>query len=127
MTPSINGSVYTYEISPCYTLMENELYEHMRKIVGWKSIDGTMTPGGSFANFMGLVLARFRNHPEAHLQGLYGIKPQKVFTSEVSHYSIKKGVVLCGTGTQNIVYVKTDANRRMIPEELDKAIQKELD
>lgn len=83
-----------------------------------------MTPGGSFANFMGLVLARFRNHPEAHLQGLYGIKPQKVFTSEVSHYSIKKGVVLCGTGTQNIVYVKTDDNRRMIPEELDKAIQK---
>lgn len=45
----------------------------------------------------------------------------------MSHYSIKKGIILCGTGTQNIVYVKTDSNRRMIPEELDKAIQKEID
>lgn len=35
MAPSINGSVFTYEVSPCYTLMENSLYEHMRKIVGW--------------------------------------------------------------------------------------------
>lgn len=45
----------------------------------------------------------------------------------MSHYSIKKGIILCGTGTQNIVYVKTNSNRRMIPEELDKAIQKEID
>jgi glutamate/tyrosine decarboxylase-like PLP-dependent enzyme len=42
----------------------------------------------------------------------------------MSHYSIKKGIILVGTGTENIVYVKTDSNRRMIPEELDKAIQK---
>lgn len=99
MTPSINGSVFTYEISPCYTLMENELYDHMRKIVGWETVDGTMTPGGSFANFMALLLARFRKHPESNTKGLYGMKPQKVFTSEMCHYSIKKGVILCGTGT----------------------------
>jgi len=30
----------------------------MRKLLGWAAIDGTMTPGGSFANFMGLMLAR---------------------------------------------------------------------
>lgn len=84
--------------------------------MGWETVDGIMTPGGSFANFMALLLARFRKHPESNTKGLYGMKPQKVFTSEVCHYSIKKGVILCGTGTENIVYVKSDSNRRMIPE-----------
>lgn len=99
MTPSINGSVYTYEISPCYTLMENVVFEQMRKIVGWEKIDGTMTPGGSFANFMGILMSKFKLHPESNQKGIYGMKPLKIFTSEMSHYSIKKGVILCGTGT----------------------------
>lgn len=127
MAPAINGSVFTYEISPCYTLMENYLYDHMRKLVGWEKIDGTMTPGGSFANFMGLQMARFRAHPEVNSKGLYGLAPMKVITSDVSHYSIKKGMLLIGAGTDNIVFVKTDPNGRMIPVELEKTIQAELD
>lgn len=123
MAPSINGSVFTYEISPCYTLMENSLYEYMRKLVDWETIDATMTPGGSFANFMGLLLSRHKLIPDVRTKGMYGIKPLKVFTSDVSHYSIKKGVVLCGIGCDNIVNVKSDEQRRMIPAELDKAIQ----
>jgi len=53
-------------------------------------------------------MARYRSHPESNAKGLYGLKPMKVFTSDVSHYSVKKGVILCGTGTDNIVYVKSD-------------------
>ena len=51
----------------------------------------------------------------------------KIMTSEVSHYSMKKGANLCGIGTDNLVYVKTDQSGRMIPAELDKAIQTEKD
>jgi glutamate/tyrosine decarboxylase-like PLP-dependent enzyme len=79
-------------------------------------VDGIMTPGGSFANFMGLLLARFKAHPEANSKGLYGLKPMKILTSEVSHYSIKKGMILIGMGTENLIYVKTDKNRKIIPE-----------
>jgi len=67
-----------------------------------------MTPGGSFANFMGLLLARHKLVPDAKTKGMYGCKPLKVFTSDVSHYSIKKGVVLLGIGCDNIVNVKSD-------------------
>jgi glutamate/tyrosine decarboxylase-like PLP-dependent enzyme len=88
--------------------MENTLYEHIRTLLEWKTIDATMTPGGSFANFMGLLLSRHKLLPETKTKGLYGTKILKVFTSDVSHYSIKKGVVLCGFGTDNIVSVKTD-------------------
>lgn len=86
-----------------------------------------MTPGGSFANFMGLELARFRAHPEANVKGIYGLKPMKVLTSDVSHYSMKKGMILTGAGTQNLIYIKTDYAGRMIPEELEKVIQREIE
>lgn len=61
--------------------MENSLYEHMRKILGWKAIDGTMTPGGSYANFMAIHLARHRIYPEFTKKGIYGCKPMKIMTS----------------------------------------------
>ena len=91
--------------------------------MGWKHIDATMTPGGSFANFMAIHISRHRLHPDFSKKGLYGCKPMKIMTSEVSHYSMKKGANLCGVGTDNLVYVKTDESGRMIPDELDKAIQ----
>jgi glutamate/tyrosine decarboxylase-like PLP-dependent enzyme len=81
-----------------------------------------MTPGGSFANFMGIHLSRTRLHPDFNKKGLYGYKPMKIFTSDVSHYSVKKGVNFCGLGTENIVSIKTDNSGRMIPLELEKAI-----
>ena len=122
ITPMINGSIYTYEIAPCCTLMENNLYEHLRQIVGWEHIDATMTPGGSMANFMGIHVSRKKLHPDFNKKGLYNCKPMKIFTSDVSHYSLEKGANLCGIGTDNIVKVKTDQARRMIPSELAKAI-----
>jgi glutamate/tyrosine decarboxylase-like PLP-dependent enzyme len=49
----------------------------------------------------------------------------KIFTSEVCHYSMYKGAILCGIGSNNLIYVKTDENRRMIPEDLEKCILEE--
>lgn len=123
MTPAINGSIFTYELAPCFTLMEMELFEHMRKQIGWDQIDGTMCPGGSFANFMGLHLSRHKIHPEFNKTGMHG--NLKIFTSEVCHYSMFKGAILCGIGSNNLIYVKTDENSRMIPSELEKCIQEE--
>jgi glutamate/tyrosine decarboxylase-like PLP-dependent enzyme len=31
----------------------------MQDILGWEQIDGTFTPGGSFANFMAITTSRF--------------------------------------------------------------------
>lgn len=61
--------------------MEESIYEHMRKLLGWNVIDGTMTPGGSFANFMGIMIARHKLIPLSKNTGMYGSKPLKIFTS----------------------------------------------
>ena len=115
MAPSINGAVHTYEVAQCFIELEKDFYEHMRKRVGWETADGTITPGGSFANFLGIHLARGRIEPDFNQNGLFGCKPFKILTSEVCHYSFQKGANLCGIGTKNVISVKTDEHRRMIP------------
>ncbi len=114
MAPAINGSVYTYELAPCFTLMEYEVYDLFKKILGWQSVDGIFTPGGSFANFMAITTSRYAAKPSSKAKG-NGSQHLKIFTSETSHYSMKKGAHFCGIGEENVVYVKADENGRMIP------------
>ena len=126
-TPAINGSVYTYEMAPVFTLMENSIWEHMRKVVGWEEIDGTMTPGGSMANMFGIHLAKSHAYPEVVKKGLFGLPNLCIMTSDVSHYSIRKGANFTGVGIDNVVAVKTDEQGRMIPSELEAAIKAEIE
>ena len=113
MTPAINGSIFTYELAPVFTLMENDLFEHMRKIIGWDEIDGTMCPGGSFANFMGLHLSRSKLHPEFNKEGIHGKNQMKIFSSKGSHYSMFKGAVLEGIGSNNVLQIENGEDRKM--------------
>lgn len=63
---ALNPSVYTYEVSPVFTLMEETVLKEMRKIVGWKNGegDGIFCPGGSVANGYGISCARYKFFPE---------------------------------------------------------------
>ena len=127
MGNALNGSMYTYEMAPCLTLMEAEVLEHMRNIFEWEKIDGLMTPGGSMANFYAIQVAKHWKFPETKMKGIFGMKPLQIFTSNVSHYSVSKGAFFCGLGMDNVVKVATDSAGRMIPAELEKAVQKSLD
>lgn len=66
MTDSLNPSVYTYEVSPVFCLMEEVVLKEMRKIIGYKDGvgDGLFCPGGSLANAYALNLARFKFNPD---------------------------------------------------------------
>ena len=121
IAPMINGSVYTYELAPCFTLMETECYEMFRQLLNWKAVDGIFTPGGSFANFMAISTARYNQNPKSKIKG-NGTRPMKVLTSETSHYSMKKGVHFCGIGEENLIYVRADKSGRMIASDLEEKI-----
>jgi glutamate/tyrosine decarboxylase-like PLP-dependent enzyme len=43
--------------------MEYEVYDLVRKKLGWEVVDGIFTPGGSFANFMAITTARYNIKP----------------------------------------------------------------
>lgn len=66
ITDALNPSVYTYEVSPCFILMEEVVLKEMRKIVGWTDGegDGIFCPGGSIANGYSISCARYRAFPD---------------------------------------------------------------
>lgn len=66
LTDALNPSVYTYEVSPVFTLMEEIVLEEMRKIVGYTdgNGDGIFCPGGSIANGYAISCARYKKTPD---------------------------------------------------------------
>ena len=123
LTSSMNGTMYTYEMAPCFTMMENELFDVLRQNIGWEFVDGVLTPGGSFANFYAMVVARHHKFPEVKKKGLVAFPPMKVFSSEHSHYSMEKAAITLGLGTDSVIKVPCTKNGEMIPEELEKLIK----
>lgn len=66
-TDALNPSVYTYEVSPVFTLMEETVLKEMRRIVGFSvdgEGDGIFVPGGSMANGYAISCARFKAMPD---------------------------------------------------------------
>lgn len=66
LTDALNPSVYTYEVSPVFSLMEEQVLTEMRRIVGYidGEGDGLFCPGGSIANGYGINCARHYACPD---------------------------------------------------------------
>lgn len=68
LTDALNPSVYTYEVAPVFTLMEEQVLAEMRRIVGFPDNghgDGIFCPGGSIANGYAISCARYKYAPES--------------------------------------------------------------
>ncbi|KAI8437538.1 hypothetical protein MSG28_011841 [Choristoneura fumiferana] len=87
--------------------------------------DGIFSPGGSMSMLYAIVAARFRAFPEVKSKGMRGLPELVLFTSEDSHYSIKKAAHWLGFGTESVRVIKTNAKGQMIVEELELAVLKD--
>ncbi len=123
ITSVLNTSMYTYEVGPLFTLMEEYVYECLAKQVWWEGhIDGMMLPWWSNSNLNAMQMARYAHNPELHKSGLYGNKKLYVLTSDESHYSITKSAMLMGLGKDAVVKVKTNEQGQMDVDELEAII-----
>lgn len=73
LTDALNPSVYTFEVAPVFTLMEEEVLREMRAIVGWAGGegDGIFCPGGSLSNGYAISCARYFFYPEIKVRFPY--------------------------------------------------------
>nr|ABX89951.1 aspartate 1-decarboxylase [Tribolium castaneum] len=127
-TDALNPSVYTYEVSPVFVLMEEVVLREMRAIVGFEGGkgDGIFCPGGSIANGYAISCARYRFMPDIKKKGLHSLPRLVLFTSEDAHYSIKKLASFEGIGTDNVYLIRTDARGRMDVSHLVEEIERSL-
>jgi len=127
LTETLNTSQYTYEVAPVFTLMEMVVLKKLRDLVGYQDGDGIFCPGGSISNMYGLSLARFHAFPQVKEEGMQGLPKVCMFTSEQSHYSLKKGASFLGFGTSSLRTVPCDNRGKMIASQLELRIQEAKD
>jgi glutamate/tyrosine decarboxylase-like PLP-dependent enzyme len=119
---SLNGSIYTYEAAPVYTLMEEELARVFAQLLRMDPYDYMFCPGGSFANWYALMGARQHLFPDIKEKGASSFPAMTIFTSEVGHYSIEKGAIMSGIGIDNICKVATNSKGQMCVKDLEAKI-----
>ncbi|KAJ8267954.1 hypothetical protein COCON_G00131260 [Conger conger] len=123
LTSTANTNMFTFEIAPVFILMEETILRKMQEKVGWaEEGDGMFCPGGSISNLYSVLLARYDMYPEVKTGGMSDLPRLALFTSEHSHYSVKKAAHILGIGTKNVFVVKCDARGKMIPVELESSI-----
>lgn len=131
---TFNQSMDSWDQSPVATEIEVEVINHLCKLYGYdKNSDGVFTSGGSQSNQTAIILARdwFCNEILKHDVKKYGL-PQnyqklRMYTSEISHFSMEKSAHILGLGYQSVVKVPVDANKKMDIQALEKLIKEDLD
>ena len=118
-----------YVISPLASKLEEVCQSWLRELFGLpeKTVAGFVS-GSSLAIFCGLAAARyriFRNcNWDINAKGFYGAPKVRVIAGRQAHGTVVKAVALLGFGIDNIEWVETDPQGRIMPSkipELDKS------
>ena len=115
LTDALNSSVYTYEVAPVITLMEQSVIKKLLSMFykdenGTAIGDGLFCPGGSFANGIAINVARFWFRKKAPADENIPSSKLVLFTSEDAHYSVLKWGDVCDV---EVILIKTDEQGRM--------------
>ncbi|KAL7991643.1 hypothetical protein Chor_015899 [Crotalus horridus] len=83
---------------------------------------GPLIIGGAISNMYSIMAARYKYFPEVKTKGMSAVPKLVLFTSEHSHYSIKKAGAALGFGTENVILIKCDERGKIIPADLEAKI-----
>lgn len=118
---TFNQSMDSWDQSPVATEIEVETIRHLCKLYGYDETkaDGVFTSGGSQSNQTAIILARdwFCNKHLNYDIKKYGINEKcsklRMYTSEISHFSMEKSAHILGLGYQSVVKVPVDSRKKM--------------
>lgn len=121
----LNNSMYTYKAAGPQIGVEKVILREVCDMIGWdEHSDGTLAPGGSMTNFMGMLMARDAYNEKTRYEGVQ--QKMTVYTSIESHYSIPKNAAFAGIGRDNVRKIATDTKGRMDNFILRKTIQEDI-
>lgn len=125
LTAGLGAQCMVWETSPAASELEEAVLEWLRKMLGLpQGMAGVIQDTASTATLCALLTAReVATDFMVNESGFQ--KPLTVYASEETHSSIEKGVKISGYGRENLRYIPTDSQYALIPEELDRAIQKD--
>src|ERR1700678_3609964 len=130
ITAILNQNVAFASLSPIGTAIENKVIEWLAQMMGYTGgAGGVMVSGGSEANLYGLAAARQAALNDSFVEvGNYVDRRRlRVYCSVHTHHSIDKAQILLGIGKENLIHIPADGDHRIMLDQLDSAIRRDLD
>ncbi|HEV8582484.1 MAG TPA: aminotransferase class I/II-fold pyridoxal phosphate-dependent enzyme [Thermoanaerobaculia bacterium] len=116
---SINRYTSIFTPAPALAQLEANVVAWFCRIAGYPpEARGTLTSGGSLANWTALVTARRERLPDDFLKGV-------IYASDQVHYSMAKGAILAGFPEANVREVPSDDRFRLRPDALAALIEED--
>ena len=125
LASALNANVTSWRSSPAATAIERQVVSWIKEMVGYEG-DGLLVSGGSMANFVGLAAAIVAAHPDVAKKGVRALPGDPVvYASDLVHMSIPKAAAMAGLGRDVVRRIPIDADRRMDPAALARAIDED--
>jgi len=100
---ALNQSLAVWEMSPIGTAIDRDLMGSFKKLLGYpRTAEGSLVPGGAFANLTALLAARDALEPEASKNGKARIA---IVVGAQAHYSIARAAAILGLGRDAVFKV----------------------
>jgi aromatic-L-amino-acid decarboxylase len=121
---------HTYDINLAVdaraaTLIEKQAVRWAAEFIGYPpEAGGAFTSGGTVSNTSALAAAREHALPGSRQSGLAATRTA-VYCSQEVHYSITRAIEMLGIGSSNLRAIPLDEQRRLIPEALGEAIDRD--
>ncbi len=131
---TFNQSMDSWDQSPVATEVEVEVTDYLCRLYGYdEKGDGIFTSGGSQSNQTAIILARdwFCNEILHHDVKKYGLpenfRKLRMYTSEISHFSMEKSAHVLGLGYESVVKVPVDSKKRMDTAALRRLVEEDIE
>lgn len=116
---ALNQSLAVWEMSPIGTAIDRDLMTGLKKLFRYpRSAEGSLVPGGAFANLTALLAARDSLEPRASKSGQARIA---IIVGAQAHYSIARAAAILGLGRDAVFKVPLDAEFCTDVRECDRA------
>jgi aromatic-L-amino-acid/L-tryptophan decarboxylase len=124
LTAALNTNGMVWKSSPASTELELVVLGWVREWIGLpESFFGVIYDTASISTMHALAAAREFVDPESRTRGVLG--DLTVYTSEQAHSSVEKAAIAIGLGQANVRKIPVDCEFRMLPDELERAVERD--
>lgn len=124
LASALNQPVTAWRSAPSATAIERQVVRWLHKLTGFDGDGGLLVSGGSAANFHGLACAVVEAERRADLPP--GSRNRlTVYLSREGHVSLRKAAQLLGIPPRQIRVLEVDGERRLRPEALQEALERD--
>ena len=129
LVASVRLFPYTWSMTPGSSFVEAVVARWLGQMVGYSNhAAGYMTTGGSWANLMGIAVARAQKAGwDVNTEGISGHPALTAYTANQAHSCHEQSMKLLGLGHRQLRKIPVDSNFRIELSALESAIRDDLD